>query len=78
MKSIRERRIWIAEHLETRLSVEDLADRMSMSVRSFELVLLEKLERLRPFTCLRRAWRRGGQPPKLITQGIVQLLSFPR
>jgi transcriptional regulator GlxA family with amidase domain len=38
MTSIRELQIWIAEHLETRLSVEDLADRMSLSVRNFERV----------------------------------------
>ena len=36
MASIRELQIWIAEHLERRLSVEDLAERMSMSVRNFE------------------------------------------
>src|SRR5262249_2614594 len=36
MASIRELQIWIAEHLETRLSVEDLARRMAMSVRTFE------------------------------------------
>jgi transcriptional regulator GlxA family with amidase domain len=38
MSSIRELQIWIAEHLASRLSVEDLADRMSMSVRHFERV----------------------------------------
>ena len=38
MMSIRELQIWIAEHLEARLSIEDLADRMSMSVRNFERV----------------------------------------
>src|SRR4029450_13724257 len=32
MLSIRELQIWIAEHLGTRLSVDDLADRMGMSV----------------------------------------------
>jgi transcriptional regulator GlxA family with amidase domain len=36
MMSIRELQIWIAEHLQTRLSVRDLAHRMSMSVRNFE------------------------------------------
>src|SRR5438094_3779349 len=36
MLSIRELQIWIAEHLDTRLSVEDLACRMSMSVRNLE------------------------------------------
>jgi hypothetical protein len=34
MMSIRELQIWIAEHLQTKLSVEDLADRMSMGVRN--------------------------------------------
>ncbi|HEY6929486.1 MAG TPA: helix-turn-helix transcriptional regulator, partial [Thermoanaerobaculia bacterium] len=35
--------IWIAEHLETRLSVEDLADRMAMSVRNFERVFTREV-----------------------------------
>jgi len=43
MASIRELQIWIAEHLETRLSVEDLADRMSMSVRNFERVFTREV-----------------------------------
>jgi transcriptional regulator GlxA family with amidase domain len=43
MSSIRELQIWIAEHLETRLSVEDLADRMSMSVRNFERVFTREV-----------------------------------
>ena len=43
MMSIRELQIWIAEHLETRLSVEDLADRMSMSVRNFERVFTREV-----------------------------------
>jgi transcriptional regulator GlxA family with amidase domain len=38
MTSIRELQIWIAEHLGTRLSLDDLADRMAMSVRHFERV----------------------------------------
>ena len=43
MTSIRELQIWIAEHLETRLSVEDLADRMSMSLRNFERVFTREV-----------------------------------
>ncbi len=43
MASIRELQIWIAEHLEKRLSVEDLADRMSMSVRNFERVFTREV-----------------------------------
>jgi transcriptional regulator GlxA family with amidase domain len=43
MTSIRELQIWIAEHLDTRLSVEDLADRMSMSVRNFERVFTREV-----------------------------------
>jgi transcriptional regulator GlxA family with amidase domain len=43
MASIRELQIWIAEHLETRLSVEDLARRMSMSVRNFERVFTREV-----------------------------------
>ena len=39
MSSIRELQIWIAEHLDGRLSIEDLADRMAMSVRNFERVI---------------------------------------
>jgi len=43
MMSIRELQIWIAEHLEARLSVEDLADRMAMSVRNFERVFTREV-----------------------------------
>jgi transcriptional regulator GlxA family with amidase domain len=43
MTSIRELQIWIAEHLETRLTVEDLADRMAMSVRNFERVFTREV-----------------------------------
>jgi transcriptional regulator GlxA family with amidase domain len=43
MASIRELQIWIAEHLEVRLSVEDLAGRMSMSVRNFERVFTREV-----------------------------------
>ena len=43
MTSIRELQIWIAEHLETRLSVEELADRMAMSVRNFERVFTREV-----------------------------------
>jgi transcriptional regulator GlxA family with amidase domain len=43
MMSIRELQIWIAEHLHTKLSVEDLAGRMSMSVRNFERVFTREV-----------------------------------
>jgi len=43
MSSIRELQIWIAEHLQSNLSVEDLADRMSMSVRQFERVFTREV-----------------------------------
>lgn len=43
MASIRELQIWIAEHLTSRLSVEDLADRMAMSVRNFERVFTREV-----------------------------------
>jgi transcriptional regulator GlxA family with amidase domain len=43
MMSIRELQIWIAEHLQTQMSVEDLADRMSMSVRNFERVFTREV-----------------------------------
>ena len=43
MASIRELQIWIAEHLEARLSVEELADRMAMSVRNFERVFTREV-----------------------------------
>jgi len=43
MTSIRELQIWIAEHLQTRLSVEDLADRMAMSARNFERVFTREV-----------------------------------
>jgi len=43
LSSIRELQIWIAEHLDSRLSVEDLAGRMSMSVRNFERVFTREV-----------------------------------
>jgi transcriptional regulator GlxA family with amidase domain len=43
MSSIRELQIWIAEHLRSRLSIDDLADRMSMSVRNFERVFTREV-----------------------------------
>ncbi len=43
MTSIRELQIWIAEHLENRLSVEDLANQASMSVRNFERVFTREV-----------------------------------
>jgi transcriptional regulator GlxA family with amidase domain len=43
MTSIRELQIWIAEHLERRLSIEDLAERMAMSVRNFERVFTREV-----------------------------------
>jgi transcriptional regulator GlxA family with amidase domain len=43
MTNIRELQIWIAEHLGTRLSVEELADRVSMSVRNFERVFTREV-----------------------------------
>jgi transcriptional regulator GlxA family with amidase domain len=43
MASVRELQIWIAEHLRGRLSVEDLAERMSMSVRNFERVFTREV-----------------------------------
>jgi transcriptional regulator GlxA family with amidase domain len=43
MASIRELQIWIAEHLEARLSVEDLSERMAMSVRNFERVFTREV-----------------------------------
>jgi transcriptional regulator GlxA family with amidase domain len=43
MISIRELQIWMAEHVTAKLSVEDLADRMSMSVRNFERVFTREV-----------------------------------
>ena len=43
MASIRELQIWIAEHLRTKLSVEELAARMAMSVRNFERVFTREV-----------------------------------
>jgi transcriptional regulator GlxA family with amidase domain len=43
MTAIRELQIWIAERLESKLSVEDLADRMSMSIRNFERVFTREV-----------------------------------
>ena len=43
MASIRELQIWMADHLEMRLAVEDLADRMAMSARNFERVFTREV-----------------------------------
>ena len=43
MTSIRELQIWIADHLGTKLSTDDLADRMAMSVRNFERVFTREV-----------------------------------
>jgi transcriptional regulator GlxA family with amidase domain len=43
MSSMHELQIWIAEHVAARLSVEDLADRMAMSVRNFERVFTREV-----------------------------------
>jgi len=43
LASVRELQIWIAEHLRTKLTVEDLAERMSMSVRNFERVFTREV-----------------------------------
>jgi transcriptional regulator GlxA family with amidase domain len=45
MSSVRELQIWIAEHLEDRLSVDDLAGRMAMSTRNFERVFTREVGR---------------------------------
>jgi hypothetical protein len=44
MASIRELQMWIAEHIKTRLSVDDLADRMSMSAPFAELRALVSVD----------------------------------
>ncbi len=43
MASIRELQIWIAEHLDRSLFLEDLASRMAMSVRHFERVFTREV-----------------------------------
>jgi len=43
MASIRELQIWIAEHLNSKLSVEILAQRMAMSTRNFERVFTREV-----------------------------------
>jgi transcriptional regulator GlxA family with amidase domain len=43
MLSIRELQIWVVEHLQEKLSVEELADRMAMSVRNFERVFTREV-----------------------------------
>jgi transcriptional regulator GlxA family with amidase domain len=43
MASMRELQIWMAEHLDAKLSVEELAGRMSMSVRNFERVFTREV-----------------------------------
>ncbi|HXY50254.1 MAG TPA: DJ-1/PfpI family protein [Terriglobales bacterium] len=43
MKSIQELRVWIAEHLHQRLSLQLLAERAAMSVRNFERVFAREV-----------------------------------
>jgi transcriptional regulator GlxA family with amidase domain len=43
MKSIQELQFWIAENLPNRLLVQDLAERVSMSVRNFERVFTQEV-----------------------------------
>src|ERR1700757_3327252 len=43
MTSIRELQIWIADHVQMKLPVDDLAHRMSMSVRHFERVFTREV-----------------------------------
>src|SRR5205807_38616 len=43
MTSIRELQIWIADHIHTKMSIEILASRMSMSVRNFERVFTREV-----------------------------------
>jgi transcriptional regulator GlxA family with amidase domain len=43
MEKLRELQVWIAEHLAGRLSVDELADRVAMSVRNFERVFTREL-----------------------------------
>ena len=43
MATVRELQIWIAEHLHAKLTVEELAVRMSMSVRNFERVFTREV-----------------------------------
>jgi len=68
MSSIGELQIWIAEHLQTRLSVEDLAGRIAMSVRNFERVFTREVGatpshyvlQMRVEAARRRLERNGG------------------
>jgi transcriptional regulator GlxA family with amidase domain len=43
MRSIQELQFWIAENLESRLSVQDLAERVSMSTRNVERVFTREV-----------------------------------
>jgi transcriptional regulator GlxA family with amidase domain len=43
MKSIQELQVWVAENLQKKLSVQSLADKMSMSVRNFERVFTREV-----------------------------------
>ena len=76
MTSIRELQIWIAEHLETRLSVEDLADRMSMSVRNFERVFTREVGTTPSQYVLADA--RGGGAASARTHGWTASSRWPR
>ncbi|HVH72406.1 MAG TPA: AraC family transcriptional regulator [Candidatus Dormibacteraeota bacterium] len=57
MKAIQELQVWVADNLRKKLSVQVLADRVTMSVRNFERVFTREVGRTPPNTFCRRAWR---------------------
>jgi transcriptional regulator GlxA family with amidase domain len=75
MMSIRELKIWIAEHLQADMSVEDLADRMSMSVRNFERVFTREVGTTPSQYVLQMRVEAARRQPERTERGLKQVAS---
>ena len=73
MTSIRELQIWIADHLDTRLSLEDLAGRMSMSIRNFERVFTREVGTTPSQYVLQMRVESARRPLERTDQGLKQV-----
>jgi methylphosphotriester-DNA--protein-cysteine methyltransferase len=60
MKPIQELQVWIAENFHRELSLRILADRVAMSVRSFERVFRREVGKAPAQYVLQDEWRRRG------------------
>ena len=75
MASIRELQIWIAEHLDARLTVEDLANRMAMSSRNFERVFTREVGKTPSHYVLQMRVEAARRQLELTDKGLKQVAS---